>query len=213
MVGTVSGDRIRHELVLMLMEEYPERALKRAGELGVLAELHPSLQGNGRLSGQFGQARQLGKSSSLHSLYLCLLVYQLSAEENEQLMSRLNFSRKLTEATQQTLQLKAQLDRLARPGIKPSDIYQLLHGYVTQAVQANMLASQSEVIRQHLHLYLAKLRYLKPLLSGDDVKKLGVPSGPQCGDVMDMLLGARLNGGVRTRQDEEKMVRDWVSSL
>lgn len=213
MIGTVSGDRIRHELMLMLMEEYPERALKRADELEVLAELHPSLKGIGRLGAQFEQARQLGKSSPLPSLYLCLLVYHLAASENEQLMSRLNFPRKLAEATQQTLQIKAQLDRLTRSGIKPSDVYQLLQGYVTQAIQANMLASQSEVVKQHLHLYLTKLRYMKPLLSGDDVKKLGVPNGPQCGDMLHVLLAARLNGEVRTRHDEETLVRGWLSNL
>lgn len=213
MIGTISGDRIRHELVLILMEAYPERVLRRAEELGVFAELHPSLKGNGRLSAQFEQARQLDKRSSVYSLYLCLLVYHLSAGENEQLMAQFNFPSKLAEATQQTLRLKAQLDCLTKPGIKPSDVYQLLHGYITQAVQANMLASQSEAIKQHLHLYLTKLRYMKPLLSGDDVSKLGVPSGPQCGDVLDILLGARLNGEVRTKQDEKNLVRGWLSNL
>jgi len=41
MLATVSGDRIRHELELALKEELPEKILRRADELGVLARVHP----------------------------------------------------------------------------------------------------------------------------------------------------------------------------
>ncbi|HET6477942.1 MAG TPA: CCA tRNA nucleotidyltransferase, partial [Dehalococcoidales bacterium] len=40
----VSGDRLRHELELIYKEAYPEKALCRAGELGVLRQLHPKLK-------------------------------------------------------------------------------------------------------------------------------------------------------------------------
>ncbi|MFC1966600.1 CCA tRNA nucleotidyltransferase, partial [Chloroflexota bacterium] len=39
MLDTISGDRIRHELELVLREEFPEKALRRATELGVLPRL------------------------------------------------------------------------------------------------------------------------------------------------------------------------------
>ena len=213
LIETVSRDRIRHELMLMVMEEYPERALKRAGELGVLRELHPSLRGDGWIGERFKQARQLDKPGSLAVLYLCLLVYHFTPGENEQVMVRFNFPKKLAEATQKTLQIKAKLEHLAKPELKPSTIYRLLHGFVPQAIYANMLASESDVVRQRLHWYLAKLRYVKPLLTGDDLKKLGVPSGPSFGDVLHTLHEARLNGDVRTRQDEEKLVRRWLNNL
>ena len=40
MLDTISGDRIRHELELILKEELPEKTLRRAEELKVLTRLH-----------------------------------------------------------------------------------------------------------------------------------------------------------------------------
>jgi len=42
-MNTVSGERLRHEFELIFGEAHPERAVKRLGELGVLAYVHPSL--------------------------------------------------------------------------------------------------------------------------------------------------------------------------
>ena len=211
-IRTISGDRIRHELILVLMEEFPERALKRAGELGVLSELQSALGGNGWLSEEFRQARRLHKHGLLYPLYLCLLIYNLAPNENAQLLSHLNFPKKLAEAMRQTLQLKAQLEHLAKPELKPSDIHQLLHSYTAQAIQANLLAVQSNVIRQNLQLYLTKLRYVRPLLTGDDLQKMGVPHGPQLGKMLSALYEAKLNGEVRTRRGEEQLLRSWINS-
>ena len=206
MLDTISGDRIRHELELILKEDQPERVLRRADELGVLSKLHTSLKGNGWLSERFDQARRLHKRTSPSPLYLCLLVYNLTERENEQFLSRLNFRKRLAQAMRHTLQLKTQLHTLASPQLKPSDIYQSLRTYTTHAIQANALASESPVASRHLQLYLAKLRYVKPQLNGEDLQRIGIPSGPQLGRILDTLHEARLNGEVRTRKEEERLV-------
>ncbi|MCK4331930.1 MAG: CCA tRNA nucleotidyltransferase, partial [Dehalococcoidia bacterium] len=109
MLDTISGDRIRHELELILREDQPERVLRRADEVGVLNKLHPSLKGNAWLSERFDQARRLLKRTSPLPLYLCLLIYNLTNKENKQFLSRLNFPKRLAQAMRHTLQLKAQL--------------------------------------------------------------------------------------------------------
>jgi tRNA nucleotidyltransferase (CCA-adding enzyme) len=206
MLDTISGDRVRHELELILKEDKPERAIRRAEELGVLSQLHPSLKGNDRLNKMFGQARHAAVRSSLPTLYLCLFVYSLSENENERFMLRLNFSKSSSQAMSQTLQLKARIRDLTNPKVKPSDIYRLLHGYSTPAVQANALASESPTASGHLNLYLNKLRYVKPILDGEDLKKMGIPSGPKIGEILSALLKARLDGKIKTRRDEETFV-------
>jgi len=213
MLDTISGDRLRHELELILKENYPERVLKRAEELGILNKLHPSLKGNGWLSERFDYARRLHKQTSLSPLYLCLLIYNLSDTENEQFLSRFNFPKRLAQTMRHTLQLKASLHNLDSPQLKPSDIYQLLRSHTTQAIQANALASQSSIVTRNLQLYLAKLRYIKPLLNGDDLKRMGISTGPQLGQLLDVLHKARLNNEVKTRKQEEKLVSSWNQTL
>ena len=212
MLNTISGDRIRHELELILKENQPERVLRRADELGVLSELHPSLKGNGWLRERFDQARRLHNRTSPFPLYLCLLIYNLTEEENEQFLSRLNFPKRLALAMRHTLQLRTQLHSLASPQIRRSDIYQSLHGYTPHAIQANALASESPAVSRYLQLYLTKLRYVKPLLNGEDLKRMGIPPGPQLGKLLEALHEARLNGEVKTREEEERLVHSWLKA-
>ncbi len=205
MLDTISGDRIRHELELILKEDEPERAIRRAEELGVLRQLHPSLKGNGKLNEVFARTRKVNIRASLSTLYLCLLIYNLTEKENEEFIARLNFPKNSAQAMRQTLQLKAQLQSLANPKLKPSEIYQLLHGYSAQAIQTNALASKSPIASQYLQLHLGKLRYIKPLLNGDDLKRIGILAGPQIGEILNTLRMARLNGEVKTRKGEERL--------
>jgi tRNA nucleotidyltransferase (CCA-adding enzyme) len=209
MLDTISGDRLRHELELSLKEDEPEPALRRAEELEVLSQLHPSLKGNGWLSETFTKASQADIRASLLILYQCLLIYNLTEKANEKFTSHLNFPKNSAQAMRETIQIKAQLHSLTNPKLKPSDIYQLLHGYSAPAIHANALASESPVASQHLHLYLTKLRYVKPSLNGEDLKKMGIPAGPKIGEILTALHQARLNGEVRTRKEEEKFVHSW----
>jgi len=208
----LSGDRLRHELELVLKEEYPEKVLQRAGELGVLAKLHPALKGDGWLAEKFGQARRLSAPDSpSFGLYLSLLAYRLSGEEAEQLISRLRLPKLAAQALRDTISLKNGLTSLADPGLPPSRIYSFLHGYSTPAVMANALAGESPVACQHLHLFLSRLRYIKPALSGGDLARMGVAPGPEIKETLELLLTARLDGKVNTKQDEESLVKKLLA--
>jgi len=213
-LDTISGDRIRHELELILKEEYPEKVLHRADELGVLLKLHPALKGNGWLAEKFEQARKLS-SPDLPStvLYLALLAYRLNEEENEQLISYLRLAKSVTQTLRDAIGLKTRLKSLANPELSPSNIYSLLHGYSSLAVLVNSLASDSPVARQHIGLFLSKLRYIKPALIGKDITRMGLVPGPGIKEVLDLLLEAKLDGKVTNKRDEEGLVKRWLARV
>ena len=211
-LDAVSGDRIRHELELILREVYPEKVLCRADELGVLPKLHPALKGNGWLAAKFEQARQLcSPDSPSVGLYLALLAYRLSKEANEQLISSLRLPKSVVQTLRDAISLKTRLRSLANPELPSSSIYSLLYGYSPTAVTANSLASDSPVVQQHLQLFLSKLRYIKPALSGEDLKRLGVAQGPGIKETLNRLLEARLDGKVTSKRDEENLVKQWLA--
>jgi len=205
MLDTISSDRIRHELELILREKYPEYAIKRLNELGVLAKICPSLKGDGWIAEKFDKARLLNKPSQLPSLYFCLLVYSLSAEELEQLIHRLNIPGKLSQALRDTLCLKTELPSLDKSSLRPSEIYYFIHEYEPLAIQTNAIASESLIIRGYLQLFLKKLRYVKTLLNGEELKELGIFPGPELGRILQTLHKAKLDGKVNTKEDEEKL--------
>ncbi len=211
MLDTISGDRIRHELELVLKEEFPEKILRRAQELSVLKWLHPSLKGNGWLVGKFEQARQLSSPNLPPvGLYLALLAYRLTEEEAEQLANKLRLPKSLAQTLRDTGSIKAKLNSLADPELPPSSIYRFLHGYSLTAITANSLASDSPIVRQHIHLFLNKLRYVKPTLTGTDLQRMGISPGPRIKEILTLLHEARLDGKVTSKQGEEEMVRGWV---
>ena len=210
MLDTISGDRIRHELELILKEEFPGKVLRRAEELKALPELHPSLKGDGWLAEKFSQARQL-TSPNLPSveLYLALLVYRLTGEENEDLMARLRLPKSLAQTLRDTNSLKARLESLADPELAPSIIYSRLHGYCSPAITANSLAADSPVAHRHIQTFLTRLRYVRPALTGNDLQRMGIAPGPRMKEILHRLHEARLDGKVTSKRGEEGLVRGW----
>ncbi len=212
MLDTISSDRIRYEIECLLREGYPEKILRRAEELGVLAKLHPALKGNGWRQEKFAQARQL---TSPHppevGLYLALIAYPLNDEEGESLISRLNLPKSLVRTVRDTITLKGRLKLVTVPGLSPSSIYNFLDGYSPQALVANSLATESPTASQNIRFFLSKLRHVEASLSGEDLMKLGVTQGPQIKKVLELLREARLNGRVTTREGEEELVRRWLA--
>lgn len=213
MLDTISGDRIRHELQLIFEEEQPELVIKRLAELGVLPRMSCPLKGDGWIAAKFDLARHLNKPNQLPSLYFCLLVYSLSERALEQLLTRLNTPARLSRAMRDTLRLKARLHLLDKPSLKPSGIYHLVQEYDSLAIQANAIASDSPTVRRNLEFFLTKLRYVKTALDGEELKGLGVPAGPEMGKLLQLLHKAKLDGQVRTKADEIKLVRSVSPKL
>ncbi len=211
MLETISGDRLRQELMLILKEESPEGILRRAEELGVLLYIHPSLRGDGWLEEKFAQARRLSKDTPSPALYLSLWVYPLSPEEGEDLIRCLRMPSVLARLVRDTLCLKEVISALAASGLAPSAIYRLLQGYSSQAILAVAIASDSDSVCQRLQLYLNKLRYLRPCLDGKALQKMGIPPGPQMGEILRALQEARLDQEVGTREEEEELALRWLS--
>ena len=212
MLDTVSGDRIRHEMELVLKEEFPEKVLRRAYGLGVLARIHQGLKGDDWLFEKFKQARQLTSPKPPSAeIYFALLAYRLTSAENEELVTRLRLPRLVTWAIRDTSSLKTKLSLLASPQLPPSRIYRIVHGYTPAAITASLLTAESPAARSHIQLYLSRLRHIRSNLNGSDLMKLGIPTGPQMKEILQRLHEARLDGKVDSKQSEEEMVKGWLT--
>jgi tRNA nucleotidyltransferase (CCA-adding enzyme) len=210
MLDTISGDRIRHELELVLKEACPERFFLRADQLQVLSQLQPGLECDSGLPKRFEQARQVSlPNPPPAALYLAMLTYPLNGEQVEQLVERLRLPRPLAQTLRDTCRLKAEMASLEATDLKPSRIYSILHGYAPAALTATSLASDSPAVKENIHQYLTKLRYVKSALTGEDLKKMGLAPGPRISETLERLRVARLDGEVTDRREEERLVREW----
>ena len=211
MLDTISGDRIRYELECVFREEAPEKVFRRADELGVLQILQPALAANDWLAEKFKSARKLASPKPpSFGLYLALLTYHLGDEDRNQMSSFLRLPKPVANLLRDTQTIKANLKILAYPELKLSYVYRLLHGLSSQSIMVSSIAAASPIARQHLEIYLHKLRYVKSALNGDDLKRMGFAPGPRIRKILALLQDARLDGKVNTRQDEEAFVMDWL---
>ncbi len=208
----VSGDRIRHELELIFKEEFPEKALRRADELGVLKKMHPGLKADDWLVEKYEQARQWS-SPDIPSLglYLALLVYRMKSGGVKELISYLRLRKSTSKTLLDATGLRANLKFLTSPQITSSQVYTLLIDYSAEAVVASIIAGEIPEAVHRLNEFINKLRYIKPTLSGEDLKRLGVAQGPEIKTVLRRLLEARLDGKAATKRDEEALVGNWLA--
>jgi len=205
----LTGDRIWYELECSFQENNPELVLTRLGELGALRLLFPGIQADDWLAQKYQEVRALGSSSL--SVYLALLTYRLRSNATKALADYLHLDNSLRRILRDTQDIKAKLQVLSRPNLKPSTIYNQLHGYVPEALETARIASTSPAAKRHIALYQNKLRMERPSLTGDDLLALGIPKGPIVGELLQKLLKARLDEGVKNRNDEISLVKTFIT--
>jgi tRNA nucleotidyltransferase (CCA-adding enzyme) len=211
-IRTVSGDRVRNELELVLREEFPEKALKRASELGLLAEIHPDLIADERLEVLFEEIRENRfPETPLTTVYLAVLLYDLSCQHVEAIAKYLHLSRTVKRTILETQDLKTGLSRFDKEGLSPADVYFFLKDYSLPAIFTCMVACDTPLVKSHLQDYLYHYRHVGISLNGDDLKRLGVKEGPAIKEVMNILLEKRLNGVINSAQDEIGLVKEWLA--
>jgi tRNA nucleotidyltransferase (CCA-adding enzyme) len=238
----VTGERLRHELELILDERAPAMAIRRLAELGVLRRLEPGLDFDEWLEQKMAQAArsmetEAAETSVLHPagfageeqtegsspvpgvkvdrkyLLLALLTYRLSKTQLDRFLSRLRFSLEVGKYLREVHGLHALAWRLDRPNLKPSRIYQLLRGYSPRAILAFSVALDSSAARDNVKLYLDRLRWVRPTIRGEFLKSKSVEPGPVYRQILDRLLYARLDGKIRTASEEEAMAKVLLGRL
>jgi tRNA nucleotidyltransferase (CCA-adding enzyme) len=96
---------------------------------------------------------------------------------------------------------------LHRQDLKRSTVVDILWPLPLPALWAFAALTGDPTVRDCLLDYLTKARHERPHLSGDDLLALGIPRGPQLGEILSRLRGAKLDGEIISRQDEETYVQ------
>ncbi|MDE3089038.1 MAG: CBS domain-containing protein [Chloroflexota bacterium] len=205
MLHRVSGERLRHELTLIFQESEPEKALARLAELGVLRAIFPPLEFTDWHAARFRAARENDCPKPL--TYFALLVYLLSQAEAREFAQRLKLPNAAEETIAQLLALREEASPWLSQPQAPSAIYRLLEEYSDAALAVFALATDDAQVRERVALFRTRLRAIAPELTGDDLKRMGIPTGPQYREILARLRAARLDGEISSRAEEERLVR------
>jgi tRNA nucleotidyltransferase (CCA-adding enzyme) len=223
----VSAERVRHELELLLAEAEPERAFCRLAELGVLAVLNPDLHCNDWFMTKAvelrDQMRQMQNPAS-HApppmmlapdaaprLYLALLTYNMPSESFQTFIGKYHLRKSYRDLLGETARLRKQLPHLDRNGLKPSEVVAILDETSDEARLLIRVATDSWLVRQRLDQYQRRLRQIRSILTGDDLRQMGLPPGRFYSQILTRLRAAHLDGEIASREDEKRLVRDILA--
>ncbi len=211
---TVSGDRLRHELELMVMEGHPERVLGRASDMGLLSSLVPGLGQREYLARWAASSPSKDNGDAEPWLpWLAALAYPLSAADGEALIRRLNMPRAWARVVRDSIELRDLQAVLTKSELPLSELSRLLQGISVATLKVVREITDSAGTAKNLDKYLEAGRDLAPVLKGDDLLDMGVPPGPLVGQMLTRLRELRLDRLVNSEDEERRWVREMVASL
>ena len=212
LVDRVSGARIKHELERIFQEETPEQALERLVALGVMERIHPSLVVDEWVRAKFAllRSRRLHAPPSsalaaepVERLYWGLLVFRLSSDIHAVLTERLGLRAEVQRLSAGLALIRSRLNALKRTDLMPSEVVSILEKTDETALAlARIACSEYPTVVAWLEEYERKWQHVRPELDGHDLAAMGIPKGPVYSRILDTLRAARLDGRVRTREQE-----------
>ncbi|MBI5787833.1 MAG: CBS domain-containing protein [Candidatus Schekmanbacteria bacterium] len=215
----LDSSRLLNELSLIFQENEVCKAIARMQEFDLLKYIHPRLKLSAKDLAIFTQIKTvldwynllfLHRSAERWILFLLGFADFLTLEECRELNQRLGLTNRYAQLVIKSHQLvKTTLHQLQRQkDMFPSRIYILLHTVLLDILLLILAKSQAPLARQRLSLYLTKLQHKHTLIGGWELKEMGFPPGPIFSQIKEELLHARLDGKIKSKEDELNYVRE-----
>ncbi len=213
-----SGRRFFEELRLILSEEDPIPALLRMAEFDLAKYIHPDLRIDARTQKILSEAQRvlswhrllyLEKPCQAWMLYLLVLFGYIPLKGLRLFCKRFEVPPRFQNALIREKALAEKILRTLyrRALLRSSEIYWLFQGMSTEGILCVMAISKSEKAQKAASLYVTNLRNTKTLITGIDLKDMGYTPGPLYKTILSHLLEAKLDGDVRTREEEINFIK------
>ena len=185
--------------------------IEMVGRLGVLTAIHPQLRAD------HAALQEIETHQDDHArraeLLFASMVQSVANCDTEPIIERLNLNSDWAQIVRDVARVRERLPELKEDEVTRSRVYRMLHGHDLRAVESCALAAGHPKVAKWLRLYLDELRHVRPLLDGDDLMALGVQEGPEVGLLLRKLLDAKLDGHVKSVEDEKGNGASGVEDL
>lgn len=229
LIQRLSGPRLQNEILLLLAERNPVRAIARLEQLKLLRFLHRRLcytKNVKRTVTAVPKAlawwlRRFPDSVIDRPIvYLMALSSESSPVVVAAMIRRLALSRE--QAKKMNIgrhRIDRAMKRLTDSGIvRHSQVFRLLADFSDEACVL-LLAKQQRVqsvvrlslLKRQLAEYM-KNKAVKTTLTGRDLQAMGLEPGPEYKTILGKLLDARIDGVATTEAEERVFVRKWLGN-
>ncbi|MFQ5953364.1 MAG: hypothetical protein ACE5JK_08220, partial [Candidatus Omnitrophota bacterium] len=223
MFRRTENQRIRDELIMILKEKNPEKAVFRMRELHELRFIHQDLVLPRAIKKRFDGIKKCVRwyesTESIRKRKLDVwlinfmaLLDSLPAKHVEEVLKGFVFTRS---ETTRVMSYKEKADNAirklsSRQKMKPSSIYKLLEPFSHEVTLAIMAKTRSKTARNRIRKFFTVYNGMRLKISGSYIKKEGVKPGPRYKKILDCVLCRKLDGKVVTKQDEIECMRKVI---
>jgi tRNA nucleotidyltransferase (CCA-adding enzyme) len=202
-LDTVSGPRIRDELIDLLAEEGAPDSVGMLRSLGIGDALHPALETDVDTiaSAKLAAVETVAEPAHAALAALCLG----SPDELEPWIDRLGLAAGARDAVLRAARRAPSLVEELRGDLRPSELHGRLMPEPPESLAlALALGAPAEPVLD----FVSRLRGIRLEIGGADLLAAGVPESPALGEALERTLARKLDGEVSGRQDELRMALD-----
>jgi tRNA nucleotidyltransferase (CCA-adding enzyme) len=221
MLEKVHPHRLRDELIIMLKEKAPANNIKRLAQLGGLKFIHPRLRITRSNTALFNSVKnKISWFKSGHFerrpveywlVYLMALLDALNLGEAKKICQEFGFRKGEAKRIFDYKEVnRSKVFELNKAKIKPSRIYAILEPLSYESI-IMLAAKYSRVyLNEHIADFLEIYNGMRIYVSGEDLHGLGVLPGPGYQKIFSHVLNAKLNGQVRTKEQEMLLIKELI---
>ncbi len=221
----LGGKRLLSELVHILREKEPVRAIERMSSLGLLQFIHPELRLTAETHAILGETGKiitwfellfLSRRYEKWVVFFLALCDSLSDGQFLETCKRLSvtehYREKLFDMRKNgRLALETMQKRVSRRAkVLRSEIYYWLSELPVEILLYMMAKTEDEEVKKFISLYFTQLQGARSLITGSDLKEMGLTPGPRYREVLDEVMRARLDNEVAGRDEELALARRLI---
>lgn len=221
MFNKTEKQRLRNELILLLKESVPLKAVLRMAEFQELRFIHPEVALNDKTIKLFAAVtrtieyfrKEFSHKRNIDTwlLYFFPLLEHLSYKQVQDVCNKFVFTRGDTLRILAAKKLSPGiLKKLNSKRMNPSQIYRLLKPLSYEIILFVMSRAKTERVKKRINSFFKDYDKAKIRLGGSELKGLGISPGPRFKRILDKVLYARIDGKLKSKAEELEFARKLI---
>lgn len=222
-LSKIRGKRLWSELTLILLEEEPERILRRLHELDLLRFVSIHLIFDKDKEKLFHQMHDVYRWYELLyrdepcdkiSYYVLGLVDHMNPSDISDFCRKTEMTERLRRKAVGDMEgirdAKVKLS-YGLHAMKKSEAYKIYEALSQEARLFIMARTKSDEVKRSISNYITLSETFRPLVTGEDLKNMDIKEGPVYREILDKLREAKVDNNLKTKEEEIAFVNTYLS--
>jgi len=219
----LSGKRVFTELRLIMEEKNPAAAIIRLNDFNLLKVIHPSITLDKNVISLLNSVTEvlswhdllfLDESYKKWIVYFLVLINQCNAKRTEEICRHFELA---PDFVRIFCIERIKADRCGtwlgrKLPVSDSVLYRKLTGFRIELILYMMAVAKRKAVKKSISHFFTELRRTTISLKGRDLKKMQLKPGPIYRQVLGAVLDAKLDGKLKTKNDEVDFARHFVET-